>query len=144
MELIQTSKKHACIRKLYALSKDAKKDLEIECNPCISLENLDEKYKNSYNYCKRWVHGLEYYPPSCKKTIFCLEAKNILKKFVSELNADVVFYKGGIHEKNICKEIDIDSFNIEQIGVKKVSSHDPREELFSHYKQINNIINNNF
>lgn len=38
MEMVQTSKNHACVRKLYALSKDGERDLEMEFIPCVEFK----------------------------------------------------------------------------------------------------------
>ena len=134
MEMIQSSKNHACVRKLYALSKDGKTDIEIEFEPCKKFIELEDKYKKSFLYCKKNIHKLSYYPS--KKCLPCIEAKDILKNFVLSLDADIIFYKGGIFERDISTEIGIGSFDIAQLGVKKVNSHDPKKEIQLHYKQI--------
>ena len=134
MEMVQTSKNHACVRKLYALSKDGERDLEMEFIPCVEFKQMEDKYKKSFFYCKKNIHKLSYYP--LKKSLPCREAKYVLKNFVLSLDADIIFYKGGIFERDISTEIGIDSFDITQLGVKKVNSHDPKKEIQLHYKQI--------
>ena len=134
MEMIQISRNHACVRKLYALSKDGKTDIEIEFEPCKNFLELEDRYKKSFFYCKKNIHKLSYYP--LKKSLPCREAKYVLKNFVLSLDADIIFYKGGIFERDISTEIGIDSFDITQLGVKKVNSHDPKKEIQLHYKQI--------
>ena len=49
---------------------------------------------------------------------------------------ELVFYKGGEIEKNICKELDIQSFNIENFNLEKVYSHDPYVEVNYYYRQL--------
>ena len=49
---------------------------------------------------------------------------------------DFVFYKGGEIEKNLCKELHIQSFNIENYGLERVYSHDPYVEMNCYYTQL--------
>ena len=56
------------------------------------------------------------------------------------LDADIIFYKGGIFERDISTEIGVDFFDITQLGVKKVNSHDPKEEILLHFKEIKDIV----
>ena len=142
MEMIQISRDHACVRKLYALSKDGKRDIEMEFIPCKEFEYLEYKYKNAFWYCKRNIHHLEYLPTGQKENLFCQEAKYILKKFLTDLNADIILYKGGHFERDIGNEIKVDTFDITQLGVKKVNSHDPKVEIHLHFKQIKDIVDN--
>ena len=138
MEMIQISRNHACVRKLYALSKDGKTDIEMEFEPCKKYVELEEKYKKSFLYCKKNIHKLSYYP--VKKCLPCTKAKDILKNFMSSLDADIIFYKGGHFERDISIAIDVDCFDITKLGVKKVNSHDPRVEIHLHLNQLNNIV----
>ena len=48
IEAIKTSEEHSCIRKLYILSKNGMKDLEVEFVPCKWLSELSWKYKQSF------------------------------------------------------------------------------------------------
>ena len=136
MEMIQISKDHACVRKLYSLSKDGKRDLEMEFIPCKKFEHLEYKYRKAFWYCKRNIHHLEYLPTGQKENLFCQDAKYILKNFISSVDADIIFYKGGHFERDISAAINVDSFDITNLGVKKVNSHNPKEEIHLHYKQI--------
>ena len=140
MEMIQTSKDHACIRKFYALSKDGKRDIEIECIQCKRFRDLDEKYQKAFIYCKKKIHHLRYYPTQQTSKTYCRYVKHILKNFMLEVNADIIFYKGGIYEKNLSSEMRINSFNIEKLGVQKVDNHDPKTEIHAHFKQLQDII----
>ena len=141
MEMIQTSKNHACVRKLYALDKDRKRQIEMEFIPCKKYEELDEKYQVSFDYCKRRIHKLEYYPK--RKDKFCQDAQFILKNFLDNSKSDMILYKGGQHEKNISNQIGVDSFDMEKIDIKKVKTHNPKEEINLHYDQLINIVFSN-
>ena len=139
MEMVQTSKNHACVRKLYALSKDGERDLEMEFIPCVEFKQMEDKYKKTFVYCKKNIHNLCYYP--LKKSLPCREAKYVLKNFLSDVNADIILYKGGHFEEDISNEIKVDSFDITQLGVRKVNSHNPKEEIHLHFKQLKDIVN---
>ena len=138
MEMVQTSKNHACVLKLYALSKDGERDLEMEFIPCIEFKQIEDKYKKAFLYCKKNIHHLSYLPG--QKSLHCREAKDILKTFMLSLDADIIFYKGGHFERDISITIDVDCFDITKLGVKKVNLHDPREEIHLHLNQLNNIV----
>ena len=136
MEMIQTTKDHACIRKFYALSKDSKTDIEMDGIPCKQFKDLEKKYQKAFFYCRNHIHHLGYYPTRDKERIRCQNVKFIIKNFLLRVNADIIFYKGGIHEKDISAEIGVDSFNIEELGIPKTNSHDPKEEVHTHYKKL--------
>ena len=117
--------------------------MEVEFIPCKKFEELEEKYQNAFRYCRKKIHHLNFYPSRKKKNFPCQEAKVIIKDFLDKINSDIIFYKGGNFEKKISTDIGVDSFNIEQFGVKKVNSHDPKDEIYLHYKHIENIVNDN-
>ena len=39
-------------------------------------------------------------------------------------------------EKNICQNIGVKLLNLEDVGVPKASSHQPKEEVYEHYEYI--------
>ena len=86
--------------------------------PCVSYEQLDEKYKRSFNYCKHHVHCLSYKPSSY--TFLCKEFCSLLKQNIR--NQDIILYKGGLFEKSICDNLNIKSYNIELWGVPKIKN----------------------
>ena len=54
-----------------------------------------------------------------------------MKEFADLLNANLIL-KGGTHEKDVSTEIGLDSVNIENVGVRRVNNHDPRQEVNLH------------
>ena len=138
--MIHTSQHHWCVRKLYALQKDGRRHIEGEFAPCVDYTQMDKKYQTAFDYCQRKVHKLEFYP-SRKKNISCQKAKNILRDFLVQTNSDVILYKGGHFEKEISSTIGVEAFNIEVLGVKKVQTHDSKDEIHLHYKELQNIKN---
>ena len=142
IEAIRTSKEHNCIRKLYALSKCGKKDIEQEFFPCIPYNYLEEKYKRTFHYCKKNIHKLPYYPRRNVSNLYCSDAERIVREFLSELQADLVFFKGGCIEKRLCCNIGVESFDIADLGLPKVNSHDPFREVQEHYKNLQEYFHN--
>ena len=140
MEMIRTSKEHCCVRKVYILNKNKKDYTSFECIPCKEFYNLESKYKKSFNYCKHKIHHLNFYPSKSVKAFTCLEAKYIIKNFLLKTKSDIVFFKGGKFESDLCLEINVESFDMEKIGVKKVASHDPEIEVNLHYTQLMDIM----
>ena len=140
VEYIQTSKTHKCVRKLYILAKDGFTDLEIEFYPCIKYADLEEKYQRSFRFCKSRVHRLEYnpqhkYAPACSTVL----AK--LNTFIVYNGIDFILYKGGTIERELCHELCIPSFNIEQFSqFEKIQSHDPDIEVNHYYNRLMNLI----
>ena len=136
MEMIRTSKKHCCVRKLYALQKDGLRHLEAEFVPCVAYTELEEKDRVSFDYCQWKIHKLPYYPARNTRSASCQTAKQLLKDFINTTHSEVLFYKGGTFEKKISTEIGVESFNIEELGVKKVNTHNPKEEVHLHHSTI--------
>ena len=136
VEYIQTSKTHQCVRKLYIRAKDGFTDLELEFYPCMQYKDLDEQYQRAFNFCKSRIHKLEYnpnhqYAPACNTVV----AK--LNTFVVYNGIDFILYKGGTIEKDLCSELYIQSYNIENFSeIKKIQSHDPQTEVNYYYKNL--------
>ena len=59
-----------------------------------------------------------------------------LNNFIVDNGIELIFYKGGDIEKNLCQELDIQSYNIENFNIKKAYSHDPYEEVNYYYSQL--------
>ena len=137
IEAIKTSDAHNCVRKLYMLGKDGLTCLEAEFLPCKRLRDLEKKYKKTFYFCQRNIHRLDYYHPTTK--LKCRDAKALVYNFAKSLDAKLVLYKGGHLEKDLCTVIGLDCMNIETVGVKKVYSHDPREEVNLYYQQLLNL-----
>ena len=133
IEAIKTSEEHSCIRKLYILSKNGMKDLEVEFVPCKWLSELSWKYKQSFFYCQRHIHKLNYYPPR-HVSLKCKDAPSVVRNF--DRNVNLMLYKGGEHEKELAEKIGMDSINIEDVGVQRVNSHDPKEEVNLYFNSL--------
>ena len=134
IEFIRTSAKHRCFRKVYILTENGF-DMEMEFFPCKRYQNLMLKYRRSFEFCRRNIHKLSYTPWGISAP--CLRALPMLNKFVVENGIELVLYKGGTIEKNLCAKLDVESFNIECFdGIEKAYSHDPREEVNFYYNQL--------
>jgi len=134
VEFIQCTRTHKCIRKLYMLAKDGYMDLLLEFFPCEPLHKLDKKYQRAFHYCQRKIHKLPYCPSPLSPP--CRTAVKELNNFIVDNDIDLVFYKGGDVEKNLCTELDIQSFNIENFDLERVKSHDPYVEMNFYYRQL--------
>ena len=136
IEYIQCTRTHKCIRKLYILAKDGYTDLKLEFFPCKPFPALERRYQRAFRYCQQEIHKLSYCPEGPSSP--CSTAAEKLNKFIVDNEIDLVLYKGGIVEKNLCDELDIDSFNIElfEEDLEKVYSHDPYEEVNCYFIQL--------
>ena len=135
VEFIRVSATHRCIRKLYILADNGRKDLELEFYPCKQYKELERKYQKAFCFCRAHIHQLSYnpknYSPNCRQVL------TLLKKFIVSNNIELVLYKGGTIEKDLLNEIDIASMNIEHLnGIQKIHSHDPCTEVNAYYSQI--------
>ena len=135
VEYIQITRDHRCIRKLYLLAKDGFTESELEFHPCIRYKNLDKYHRRSFHYCKTNIHKLSYYPKCYASP--CHTALEKIGRFVDENDIDIILYKGGEIEKDLCSDLGIQSYNIERInGLEKVYSHDPRTEVNCYFSQL--------
>ena len=136
IEYIQCTRTHKCIRKLYILARDGFTDLKLEFHPCKPLRELERRYQRAFKYCRARIHQLTYFPDGPASP--CSTAAEKLNKFVVDNDIGVILYKGGQVEKNLCDELDIDSFNIEFFDkdLEKVYSHDPYVEVNNYFTQL--------
>ena len=69
--------------------------------------------------------------------IRCADAVSRINTFAVYNDIELILYKGGDIEKELCKELCIKSMNIELIPeIEKINSHDPRLEVNWYYDQI--------
>ena len=134
IEYIQCTRTHKCVRKLYMLAKDGYMDLLLEFFPCEPLHKLDKKYQRAFHYCQKEIHKLPYCPSPPSPP--CWTAVKELNNFIVDNDIELIFYKGGEIEKNLCKELDIQSFDIENFSLDRAYSHDPYVEMNCYYTQL--------
>ena len=139
IEFIKVTATHRCIRKMYILAKNGYDNLETEFYPCKRYKDLDRKYQKCFRFCRAYIHQLSYnpktYAPSCRQVL------SLLKKFIMNNNIELMLYKGGTIERDLCTALDIPSMNIECLqGIQKVHSHDPCTEVNSYFSQIVEIV----
>ena len=138
VEFITISSSHRCIRKLYILAENGFTDMEMEFYPCKRYRELKSKYKQSFQFCRPNIHNLSYNP--WKFSPRCSQAQQKLNEFVVCNRITMILFKGGIVERDMCRELGIESMNIELLGeVVKACSHDPREEVNFYYDQLINF-----
>ena len=135
VEYIQSSKNHKCIRKLYILAKNGYSDMEMEFYPCTRYRYLEPKYKRSFQFCRRNIHNLSYHP--WKFSPLCSQAVPKLNEFIVDNDLELILYKGGTIERDLCEDLYIESMNIECFGdLEKAYSHDPRKEVHFYYDEL--------
>ena len=135
IEYIQTSKKHQCIRKLYMLSKNGSTECELDFYPCVRYKNLSKKYQRAFTFCQKYIHKLSYNPG--KYSPFCSNILKEINDFIVHNGIELVLYKGGMIEYNLCEKLCIPSMNLEVIPqIKKSYSHNPNFEVNFYYAQI--------
>ena len=132
-EGIQTSKTHICIRKMYILAGDGVTNHQQEFVPCASFRDIEDKYKKAFTYCKKKIHKLNYYPKTMSMP--CRTAIRRLQTFIEINNIKMILFKGGVIEKRLCEDLGIEYYDIGSI-VPKVTSHDPREEVLTHFHYL--------
>ena len=96
------------------------KATNIHALPCKDYNNLVEKYQKAFIYYFNNVHHLPYYPKTKQKDVYRHQIKTLHKRYIAK--DDIVFYKGGTHEKRLFDQMQILSINIEQFGVPKVKN----------------------
>ena len=61
----------------------------------------------------------------------------LLNEFIVDNGIELILFKGGTIEKDLCTALDMPSLNIENFeGLKKANSHDPRTEVICYFHQI--------
>ena len=139
VEFIRISSTHRCIRKLYILTENGQSNMELEFLPCVPYSQLERKYQKSFNFCRRNIHRLSYNPE--KYSPGCRQVLALLKEFIVSNSVELILYKGGTIERDLCNEMNILSFNIEYLhGLKKVSSHDSFIEVNCYFSQIMEVL----
>ena len=137
VEFIRISPTHRCIRKLYILTQNGF-DMEMEFHPCRPYQDLLLKYQRSHQFCRQRIHKLPYTPRRVSPP--CRYAVSKLNEFIVYNGIDLILFKGGTIELELCKKLDIKSINIESMNIEKAYSHDPREEVNFYYNQLINIM----
>ena len=139
VELIRISATHRCIRKLYMLEENGYTDVELDVYPCKRYDDLEWKYQRSFQYCKHHIHKLNFNPK--KYSPECSQILPLLNDFIVHNDIELVLYKGGTIERDMCRALDISSLNIECFDkMEKAYCHDPRREVNCYFSQLNEII----
>ena len=97
IEGIQTSKGHICIRKMYILASNGITDHLQEFVACFPFRQIEKKYQNAFNFCRKRIHKLNYYTKGLSMP--CSLAAVRLKTFVEKNDINIVLFKGGIIEQ---------------------------------------------
>ena len=104
-EGIQITKDLMCIRMMYVLLNDELTNMYLEFVPCQDIKEIDIKYQNSFKYCRRCIHKLNYYPKNMAGP--CYTAPMELQRFINQNNIKIILFKGGQMEKMLCQNLDV-------------------------------------
>ena len=139
VEFIQTSLTHRCIRKLYILEKNGYTGMESEFYPCKPYSELERRYQKSFRFCRAHIHKLNYNPKQYSPE--CATVLSKLIEFIVNNGIELILYKGGTIEKDLCKALDIPSFNIESFEeLEKAYTHNPRTEVKCYFNRLADLI----
>ena len=135
------SKIHSCLRKTAVLLYHGRTAVQ-EAKPCIKREALMESEEKSFSWCKENIHHLPY-TPADRSSPKCSVIPQMLADFLRENRVEIVYYKGGLLEKDLCEQINIPAYNLENIGVRKADCcfHDPLKEVIFYKKELHRILN---
>ena len=133
IEAIKTTVHH-CTRKLYDLHQNGVDEILTQYEPCVTFEEFEKSPDfRSFVYCFNNVHKLPFNAFNGKS---CVDSSTDLKNFIAKYNINMIYYKGGHLEKDLCQEINVPCFNLEKVGAPKIPSHDPRIEVRGHWKFV--------
>ena len=133
VEYIQTDD-HKCRRKIACVDK-FKRTLCMEFFPCKIFGELSAKDRRTYFWNKKHTHHLPYEPVRGGGHM-CEDANEIIREFVDYTESEIILFKGGVIEKEIGKEIGVQTYDLERLGVKKAKNHNPLEEVQDYYNQL--------
>ena len=118
---------HNCIRKIALLFWDNSIQIYEFC-PCVTYSDLHKKERLSFNYCRRVIHGLSFVPFRCNGK--CADSLKLIRNLLREKDVNIVLFKGGTLEKDLCRDLNIDCVDLEKLGVPKYrGKHDPLQEV---------------
>ena len=132
------SKIHNCLRKMAVLLYDGRTAVQ-EGWPCIERYALTDKEEKCFQWCSQNIHQLSYTPTSAPK---CWLIPQMLTDFLRKNHVEIVYYKGGLIEKDLCYEINIPAYDLENIGVRKSPCHDPLKEVIFYGAELYRIAHN--
>ena len=92
------SRIHNCLRKTAVLLYDGRTAVQ-EAEPCIEREALMETEEKSFSWCMENIHHLPYTPD--RTSLKCRVIPPMLTDFLQENRVEIVYYKGGLLEKDM-------------------------------------------
>ena len=101
---------------------------------------MNKRNRKSFNYCKKHIHKLPYYPQA--NALPCKEAAEKVGQFITQHNIDFILYKGGEIENELCLDLNITAYNMELHfpQIEKVEFHDLKVKVGGYYTQIVNYL----
>ena len=130
---------HNCTRKFALLMHDGT-EYSFELEPCLRYCDLLAEEIRSFNWARKYCHGLTYRPSRFTKSGYsCADALMLTMTLMEEHDVTVCYYKGGILETDLVGRY-IQQTNLEDYGVKKspmnLSYHSPLLEIRDYKQQL--------
>ena len=135
------NKIHVCRRKVAVELWDGR-SLVLESVPCVPYTGLTTKERSSFSWCRKNIHELTYQPFMSR--LKCMDVADRIREFFIVNGVHHAYYKGGNIERDICYEIGINAFNLEDIGVPKAPTelrHNPRADVAFYHREMKRILN---
>ena len=121
------SRHHHCLRKIAILCRNGDYGCE-ESYPCIKFWEMTDKERRGFNYNRRYVHHLQYYPKN-RRDLTCMEMLHNVGNFLELKDINMILHKGGNLERDIANKFGLDHLNLELIDIPVAPTHNPLEEV---------------
>ena len=126
---------HYCLRKVGVELWDSSARC-FEFSPCLKMMDLTHKERQSFKHCRRFIHHLEYDP---HRRPPCASGETEIFNFLNSFSVDLILFKGGTIERDLCYTMGFESINLEDFGVSKAPEclgHDPMREVRFYHEQL--------
>ena len=155
IEAIQTTSSSYCYREISICNvADARIDV-FYCKPCQRIDDLNEKYRKSFNFCKREIHGLCYnhHPLEYRiedkvyngvyimhHTLNCGKAVEYIKHnlFQSNTQTYVIYFKGGIIEKYFMDKV-LENMKFQYVDINYYMDKFTKKDIVEYYLEKDTI-----
>ena len=133
------SKIHYCNRKMALQCFDSTTRV-FEFKPCVEFDDLNLKEQKTFYHCQKYFHHLQYEPSNVSEK--CANSADIIRDYLSIKRIDLILFKGGTIERDLCNTLNIECRNLEDYGVGKYEGdvHDPFKEVIFFRKQFIDIV----
>ena len=115
---IQVAQNHICIRKMNICVLGgghlADQTFKFEFAPCRQYDDIEERYQDSFDYAKTYLHGLSYNPSNDFLMFNCPDAVDKMNEIMGWNFRDIILYKGGKVERQLAYDLGLYCCDLEQ------------------------------